>query len=380
MIERIKLDGLVAARFFAALMVVLFHLVAMPNPDLQIPPSLSFIRNHLAIGVPLFFAISAFSLYVGYFSALSRGEHLRKYFIRRFFRIAPLFYFMTALLAMYLGFLPPLDLLLTSLTFTFNLVPQHAAGFVSASWSIGIEMVFYAILPVLVFAVSSVRTAIAFFALAGFLGVLWQQAFVGIEGMANFAAYFIIPHLVYFAAGILAYFLWLPIKGQKAIGLVILAVGVIAFVATIYHRGLLWGLLGPGLLNVVQSIPLMLCIIGIAIAPVRILVNPFTKAMGETSFSLYLLHPMIINDLIWRGGYKWVYSMVADPWSAFAICAAMTLVPLFILSLITYRLIEAPGSRLGNWVISRGGRHAGNPSRIEMSTESLATITLQPKI
>src|SRR3546814_12598933 len=100
MTERIKLDGLLTVRCVAALMIVLFHLIRMPG--LQIPQGLEIIKNHFGIGVPLFYIVSAFSLLIGYRDRLATRDDLRVYFLRRFFRIAPLFYVMMAIYLAYL--------------------------------------------------------------------------------------------------------------------------------------------------------------------------------------------------------------------------------------------------------------------------------------
>jgi peptidoglycan/LPS O-acetylase OafA/YrhL len=90
--QRLKLESLDALRFFAAAMIVLFHLVKMAK--LQIPSYLHFIPNNFGLGVPLFYLVSAFGLTLGYFGKISSQSELKHYFVRRFFRIAPLFYFM----------------------------------------------------------------------------------------------------------------------------------------------------------------------------------------------------------------------------------------------------------------------------------------------
>lgn len=60
---RIELPGLLAMRCYAALAIMLFHLTALPK--LQIPGYLSFVPTHFSFGVPLFYIVSAFGLFVG---------------------------------------------------------------------------------------------------------------------------------------------------------------------------------------------------------------------------------------------------------------------------------------------------------------------------
>jgi len=56
-----RLGSLEALRGVAALALVLFHTRAMP--PLQVPAQANFVLQNLAFGVPLFYAISAFSLF-----------------------------------------------------------------------------------------------------------------------------------------------------------------------------------------------------------------------------------------------------------------------------------------------------------------------------
>lgn len=79
---RTKLAGLDATRCFAALAIILFHLVRMP--DLVIPQPLYFIKNYFGFGVPLFYIVSAFGLYVGYLGKIESRQDLHEYFTRRF--------------------------------------------------------------------------------------------------------------------------------------------------------------------------------------------------------------------------------------------------------------------------------------------------------
>ncbi len=60
-----RLDGLDIMRGVAAMMIVLFHIAHMNKVGLT--DSLTLIKTHFGYGVPFFYAISAFSLYYGYY-------------------------------------------------------------------------------------------------------------------------------------------------------------------------------------------------------------------------------------------------------------------------------------------------------------------------
>lgn len=73
---RQRLHGLEAIRFFAALMIILFHLVHLPS--LALPDYLAFIGKYFAIGVPLFYVVSAFGLFLGYRGRTATRDELRE--------------------------------------------------------------------------------------------------------------------------------------------------------------------------------------------------------------------------------------------------------------------------------------------------------------
>ena len=82
--------------------------------------------------------------------------HLRDgvaaFYIRRFFRIGPLFYFMILAYVVrghtiYSVSYSPVHVIENAL-YLFNFVPDRQSGIVWASWTIGVEMIFYLIFPI----------------------------------------------------------------------------------------------------------------------------------------------------------------------------------------------------------------------------------------
>jgi len=344
--ERVKLDGLTAARFYAALMIVMFHVAQMPK--LTMHPDLIFVSAHFGLGVPLFYTISAFSMFVGYHGRLETREQIRSFFVRRFFRIAPLFYLMMLIYIAYLyaryGVLIPFEKVLSSATFTFNLIPAHVSGFVWASWSIGVEMLFYAAFPVIAFAVTSLPRALIAFALSAFLAQQWVGSFPPNSGVSTFANYSIVSYLVFFSGGIVGYFAWVRAKERWAFPA--LVTGLVALIALMVFRGDAARAVGMAWLKTVDAIPMLLLVVGLAAYPLRLLVNSVTVRLGETSFSLYLFHPLIIGELMRVGAFKSIYANIQNTGLAYAACVVLTLCILIPVSLVAYRLIETPGNRL----------------------------------
>jgi peptidoglycan/LPS O-acetylase OafA/YrhL len=76
--------------------------------------------------------------------------------------------------------------------------------------------------------------------------------------------------------------------------------------------------------------------------------------LGERSFSIYLLHPLAINELTRHDVYLWVWQSLEPTIGAWAYlpCVALTLTIVLSLSAVTYVLIEKPGQKLGAAIIS----------------------------
>ena len=100
---------------------------------------------HFYLAVHVFFVLSAFALA---YSATQSPTGYGAYLVKRFFRIAPLFYVLVAW-AIYRGGWPDWATLAANLTFTFNLVPGMHLSLVWAGWSVGVEMLFYLVFPFL---------------------------------------------------------------------------------------------------------------------------------------------------------------------------------------------------------------------------------------
>jgi peptidoglycan/LPS O-acetylase OafA/YrhL len=350
--ERIKLDGLLAARCYAAMSIVLFHLALLANLDM--PPYLSFVTRYFGIGVPLFYVVSAFSLMIGYSTKLGSRNEIITYFIRRFTRIAPLFYVTIVIYYILLGraFGKPVSLaeVVSSVLFIFNFVPQHVTGFVMASWSIGVEMAFYLIFPILALTVTDWKRAVALFAVCLFLHFMWQAAFVGAPAnLTNFGRYFLVAYMPHFGGGFIAFHIWQAVRRSPhatTIGAAALCFGLVGLVATMAFGR--WIVINIGTQSLLVLWPLLLgaSSVGIALFPTSLLVGRVSKIIGEASFGMYLWHPLIIVGHVKVGTYKAIYSLIPNLGLAYAACAVVTIVTLCAVAIPSYHLIEKPGNRL----------------------------------
>jgi peptidoglycan/LPS O-acetylase OafA/YrhL len=145
-------------RGIAILMVIAVHAAqAVPN----LSGALIILARYGQMGVQLFFVVSAYTLCRSHMSRMNEANSTTKFYIRRLFRIAPLYYLAIALYwlidTVVSGFdrgpTPGSYTLLNiaaNILFTHGFVPSANNVIVPGGWSIGTEMAFYAVFPILI--------------------------------------------------------------------------------------------------------------------------------------------------------------------------------------------------------------------------------------
>lgn len=339
-----RIEALDALRGLAAVWVVLYHMVLVPSPNLAVPQWAS-LASYGGMGVTLFFVVSAFSLC--YSNDVHKDGSNFAFFTRRFFRIAPLFYSMLVFYylwhAYYHTFHSPSEVI-ENLTFIFNLVPGRQVGYVPASWTIGVEMLFYILFPVLIrYAAGDPWKGISLLLASMVVADVWTRGLFWFVGRpSEYEQWTFVRHLPIFILGIVVYQLIrkLPDDHRRhSIGLVLLGTAAILLTAVVSGKTAVldpydWqGLVFAALLG------------GLLANPVSVLVNRVTVFLGKISYSLYLIHPVLV--VLVTPVYKRIYRL---PWPLslkFSACFLITLLALVPISYCSFRLIEAPGISLG---------------------------------
>lgn len=350
------LAGIHALRGIAALMVFCFHLHYVGQ--IPLPKSWGLIASHGGTGVELFFVLSAFSLLYSSQKYLQIGDSqwILSYLTKRFFRIAPLFYAMLVvhcLLILYV-FNGKLDVqrIILSVLFIFNFVPKEAEGIVWASWSIGVEMVFYALLPLLMVTIRSLRTAVVLWFVAVLASYIYRRVLEADSAIPpGYAHYAFMSQLGVFCGGILGYWTFEKIKSstdvmRKKLWWVAVMLGPVLaiFLLSDVARFLvapgrpdtqLWGL-SFGFIAVLT-----------AVSAKSWMAHPVLQHFGERSYSIYLTHAVIIylTGPLVRRLYELCYPTLGG--YGFAVCAMVVLIPTLLVSELTYRLIEVRGVVFG---------------------------------
>ncbi|MBN1363773.1 MAG: acyltransferase [Syntrophaceae bacterium] len=362
-----RLDFLDSLRFFAITYVVISHLTLIPQPNLAIPEWIkTFVINGGDAGVSLFFVLSAFSLSYSMNMRLGESMPVSKFYIRRFFRIVPFFYFMMLLYwirdAIAFGVIHPAYEVLINASLLFNLIPAFITGFVWASWTIGVMALLYLLFPLIHRYARNLPTVLALLAVSILMARGWfffiinyseTMGMLKNEQVSYFWTFSFLNHLPVFVCGIVTYrlffdyFVKMNIKTQQKCGFIFILsfIFLYAVLLTDKMQNMLWSL------NILHGICFSLLVLGFGLKPFRIFVNAKTSYLGKASYSMYLLHPIIIFTII--PAYRWLYSSISMDILGYLVSLLITLVFLIVLSLISYSYIEKIGIAWGEAIIKR---------------------------
>jgi peptidoglycan/LPS O-acetylase OafA/YrhL len=247
-----------------------------------------------------------------------------------------------------------LQALILNLTFTFSFAPW--TGVVWAGWTVGVEMMFYAVFPVLLLTIRTTK-ATAVLVVVSIIVTYAARATLNVHYASHVAeygynwAYFsFAANLCYFALGIYAFRVSLLVDKTSifsrwllpVFATVLLGSLLIAQADNIWKdEAILWGV-GFACLCVWQST-----------LPSRWSANVVFEYLGERSFSVYLLHPIIIFLL--RNQIQGIYRSMTPYLDAHAyfVCGLLLLIPLLAFSELSFRLIEVPAINFGKKIIRR---------------------------
>ena len=251
-----------------------------------------------------FFVISGFALYIRYRDDLRSIEDLRRYAVSRFRRIAPLFWFAIALYLVLVDFPDdPWVSLPLNISLAFGFANPGTSSLLLGGWSIGIEMVFYAVTPVVIIFCRGSLARVAAVALAStILMILFiNHQLADADAMTTdlWAAYSQpMSFFGYFAAGCFIGEVYLQkhkiLKGHLAAA-ALLALALAVFFAVPVESA-------PQMLRSWSGIALMLATVS-AVAAIAFLPEPTGASLkaawwfGQLSYSIYLFHPIVYVGL-----------------------------------------------------------------------------------
>ena len=352
-----RYEFVTALRGIAAFAVLALH--TQFSGHLALPNWLAPFVYNGGLGVMLFYLLSAFTLCL---SMSRRDEPVAHFYIRRFFRIAPLFYAMTVAYLCVFG-ARPLWLVVTNLTFLFNLIPKENAfdGIVWAGWSVSVEVLFYAVFPFIFIAFArNLKAALALYAVTFLISFVFRGAldagmlaFIGVtpRNALAFSVESLFTNLPFFMAGIVAFQLFERLRAASPapdVGYALLVIAAVGLLTTTH--GADHFLPTPITLRGVSSVWFGALVLGLALCPTRVLVNGATIRFGTISYSVYLVHFLVVWNLV--PAYSVVCTAVGgSPLVGYGACLLLTLGCVTVAATVCYFALEKPGIRLGRALI-----------------------------
>jgi peptidoglycan/LPS O-acetylase OafA/YrhL len=332
-----RLDWIDALRGYAIIGVMMghLHLLGPPAP------------------VQLFFLASGIALM---YSNASHGDlGARPFYIRRFFRIAPMFW--ASIPLFYLQNLitgdPPADVaqIVSAATFTHWVKPEWNNSAVPGSWSIACEVIFYLFFPFVAARVTNVRRGIGLVAISVALVIcmwpilMWYAGWTGVaevSGRHAFTFYSFSTQAPCFATGIMIFRL-LEEKQSRALAAGLLGLAtIVAFWQLREHGDRFY------LFNVAGYAAIAYAL---GNGKLELLVNRPICGIGLISYSAYFWHFIVI-------AFAEKYLPYFNELERVAFVISVTL----LLSTLTYIAIERPmmrlGARLASTVIVAPARQA----------------------
>lgn len=366
-----KLNYINAVRGIAILMVITLH-VSSAIPAL--PDTFLYMCGKGSYGVQLFFVASAFTLFLSYTNRVkTEGVHVnRNFFIRRFFRISPMYYLAAIAYSINFYFLTDGQHLASwiwkvgiNLIYFNSFVPGTINFIPPGGWSVGIEMVFYCCLPFLFGQIKNIRSATIWFVALTIFAFLLKLAIrytlmnmsVDYVRPENWFLYYWFPNQVpVFLLGIILFFALkhYVIKNAVTVYSGITVSTILLLLFTYFKRDIDPLLLIPE--HIIIAAFFAVNVFFMAQRPIALLDNKFTRFMGEISFSLYLVHFIIVEKL------KEYLPLPANTFEAFIILLVLTLALSSVVSYFTYKLVELKGIKLGNRFVKRPVKPELNPA------------------
>lgn len=295
-------------------------------------------------GVSVFYVLSGLTLYIVYHEKLTL-RNTGNYFIKRIFRIFPLLWLSIALSVFVLGRKADPTMLFMNLSGLFGFF-THDKYIAIASWSIGNELVFYTLFPLVILLSRKTRLApLLFFGISLALAV-W------------FAFFMLSPHLtlkfqwsiylnplnqvVLFSGGVLAGHLFAGKKIPDKIGIALFGLAFVAFLfypveSDQGHIVAGWNRIAFVFISFAITVSFLILDFRTGKAGGLLL-----SMLGEASYSVYLLHPIVFFLLR-------TYAGITN--STLLIYTGFTATLVF--SSLVYKYFETPFIALGQRVINR---------------------------
>lgn len=346
-----------AVRAFAALLVVVVHTQQhFPAPNRAVELLASFGQ----LGVQLFFVLSAFLIFESLDRIEKKGGTLSEFFVHRFLRVAPLYYFAMAAFLIIFGVAFPVfglsqgvpatftvENIIANALFVHGLFPSAGNAIVGGGWSIGTEMLFYVIAPAL-FALRHNRIALIGLAAACYplvlklVEVMPELAGKGFLLDNSFLYFSLANQLPVFICGCLLFAL------RKEAFEVPGWIASLGWLASISAAGYIWVTDFTGTMTFFY-VPLLAGVSGVFLIILMSKIEITSRLVlefGRRAFSIYIFNMPVLMLV------SYVSNRLSINLPFFA-AVPIVVTGVFLFSGITYRFIEKPSVELAKRLFSK---------------------------
>jgi peptidoglycan/LPS O-acetylase OafA/YrhL len=325
----------------------------------------AFVQNILvngALGVQLFYVASAFTIFLTFGSR--QGKELNpgaNFFIRRFFRIAPMYYLGILYYLFqdgwgpryWLGDAPGISSwnVLSNIFFIHGFNPYWITSVVPGGWSIAVEMSFYSLVPLLFMQIRNLNQSVVFFILTLLVRMILQvilQRFPLITPghlWDEYLFFYLANQLPVFACGIILYFLITTPRRDWQVDLVVLfTISLLVLAQLTAHTVFIF--------PVHVQFGMAFVFLGYVLSrnEFYVLVNPLTIYIGKISYSMYLVHFAVLHGL---SRFNLLDLAPGFPATNFGLRLFCLTAITSLIATIFYHLIEVPFQELGKRIIRR---------------------------
>lgn len=298
MVSLPRLHGLDYLRGLSAFGIMIFHFLSSEGVWHSTE---SFIRRFGYYGVSLFYILSGLTLFLVYSNRTFADKHtVRLFFYKRILRIFPLLWFVTLVtFALSKSSISLTDLFL-NLTGLFGFVKWDGA-IAPVAWSIGNELVFYSLFPLLLFFLEKNTTAFLIAILVTFgLYAYFSFELIDIASIDRATRNYMNPsnQAFLFVSGILIGHLYTAKKIAPWLLLLTFGMGLAIF--TLYPVTGDRMELVTGTNRLVFTMACLLMTLFFFKYPFQLprYIHQVLAALGAMSYSLYLLHPLVYWGIV----------------------------------------------------------------------------------
>ena len=400
-----RLGSVDLIRAVAAVSVLLSHALVLPAvSEGRAVSGLPFMASlSLSAGVFLFFALSGYLIAGPFLRALTRERAFPSgagYAIRRSVRILPAYW--VALIAAILLIEPALRLgeVLMHATLTFGPVLTERGRYISIGWTLGVEALFYAFVPLAALAAYRLARRRPVRVETLVLGVLGVWAFSAVwaigwgladplspggvsvgEGIVH-TGFGLIEPLYHFCPGILVFLLlhpagadrrhrlWRGVAAARAHPFALLGAAAVLWVVTAVISRPGESEAAQAAIGQINAVACGLILFGVLCAGPRLRPAILAAApIGLISYGVYLWHGVLFDALVHEGG-----TLLSDSLgpAGFAARAAVFLAVALPLGALSWLLIERPLLRRTTGWNRRGAQVAGVGAVYRTGTDSPA--------